>query len=237
MGSESRTAWTGHSHTRKAPLLHSAVDESAIRFQRSPSSSFTARERACKSHCLQEEQDRLMSLMDTGAAPATATGVAGKRGGDGEAARGCARAPRASPGRPPRRRPARRRSSWPSRPAPCTRSARTPPPSPPRWSSRGARPLLLPLACPQFYAAFSFVLLLLRIGVHMLRNLTPSLPRWSSRGARPSPAPRSPALSLVLHLSRLRVHMLAIARLVSSGMVLAHVTAASLTFGCPINRR
>ncbi len=43
--------------------------------------------------CVQEEQDRLMSLMDTGAALATATGVAGKRSDDPDAVAGLSDGP------------------------------------------------------------------------------------------------------------------------------------------------
>ena len=42
----------------------------------------------------QEEQDRLMSLMGTGAALATATGLAGKRGGDGDTVAGLSDGPK-----------------------------------------------------------------------------------------------------------------------------------------------
>ena len=42
---------------------------------------------------MQEEQDRLMTLMGTGAALATATGVAGKQSSDGDAVAGLSEGP------------------------------------------------------------------------------------------------------------------------------------------------
>jgi len=43
--------------------------------------------------CEQEEQDKLMSLMDTGAALATATGAAGRKSTDGDAVAGLSEGP------------------------------------------------------------------------------------------------------------------------------------------------
>jgi len=45
--------------------------------------------------CEQEEQDKLMTLMDTGAALATATGAAGRKSTDGDAVAGLREGPEA----------------------------------------------------------------------------------------------------------------------------------------------